>query len=163
MCAPTEETLRVVFVGLARSRGRKARVTKYGPFIFVVIEVHQSEGLDSAIGSQVSRYPALLMRISRLLTSFEIVFAAASTLASSVTSSFTTMVFGSDLLAFWAADLISGIRDSREERAAMIIVDAPAFAKLRAVARPTPFDAPVIRTDLPDKLAFDGSIAEYVS
>lgn len=73
------------------------------------------------------------------------------------------MIFGSDLLTFWAVDLISGMRESRDDRAAMIIVDAPALAKLRAVARPTPFDAPVIKTDFPSTLAFVGSIEGYVS
>lgn len=42
----------IVFVGDARTRGRKARVTKYGPFIFVVIDAHQSVGFESATGNQ---------------------------------------------------------------------------------------------------------------
>lgn len=91
------------------------------------------------------------------------VSAAAETLDSSVTSSLSVMTFGAGRLAFWAAVFISGIRDSRDERAAMMIVEAPALAKLRVVARPTPFDAPVIRTDFPDRLALVGSIDGYVS
>jgi len=41
--------------------------------------------------------------------------------------------------------------------------EAPAWAKEMAAARPMPFDAPVMRTFLPLRSAFVGSIAGYVS
>jgi uncharacterized membrane protein YbjE (DUF340 family) len=97
--------------------------------------------------------------MSRLLIWAATVLAASETLSSEVTSSLRVIILGLGRLAASAADLISGIRESSEERAAMIIVDAPAFAKLMAVARPTPFEAPVMRTDLPARLKFEESMA----
>lgn len=99
-----------------------------------------------------------MIKISKVFNSLEIVSAAAETLDSSVTSRDRVIIFGSGRFASWAAAFRVGRREFRGERAAMIMVDAPAFAKLRAVARPRPFDAPVIRTDFPERLAFVGSI-----
>lgn len=56
---------------------------------------------------------------------------------------------------FWTSD--------RSERAASRICEHPAMAKLIAVAFPMPFEAPVIRTDLPVRLALVGSMYGYVS
>lgn len=49
-------------------------------------------------------------------------------------------------MAALAAERISEERVPKEERAASAIPAAPALAKERAVARPTPLEAPVMRT-----------------
>ena len=62
-----------------------------------------------------------------------------------MTSICSSRIFGGGLLADLAADRISEERSPKEERAARAIPAAPALAKDSAVARPTPFEAPVIR------------------
>jgi hypothetical protein len=63
-----------------------------------------------------------------------------------VTSISNSRIFGGAFPAALAAERISDERSLKEERAAMAIPDAPAEANARAVARPTPLDAPVTRT-----------------
>jgi hypothetical protein len=58
--------------------------------------------------------------------------------------SFTT--FGGALPAALAAERMSFSRVPKSERAAIAIPAPPAFANERAVARPTPLEAPVMRT-----------------
>jgi hypothetical protein len=91
------------------------------------------------------------------------IFAAASTLLASETSSSREMTPGSGLPASLAAERTSSSTEEREERAAMAIFDAPALAYEMAVALPTPFEAPVTNMALPDRLTLVGSMVAYVS
>jgi hypothetical protein len=63
-----------------------------------------------------------------------------------MTSICSSRIFGAGLFADLAAARSSEERVPKEERAARAIPAAPAFAKEMAVARPTPLDAPVMRT-----------------
>jgi len=63
-----------------------------------------------------------------------------------MTSICSSRIFGAGLLAAFAAARISEERLPKDERAARAIPAAPAFAKEIAVALPTPFEAPVMRT-----------------
>jgi len=58
----------------------------------------------------------------------------------------SSRIFGGGLLAALAAERISDGREPKGERAASAMPAAPALAKERAVARPTPLEAPVMRT-----------------
>jgi hypothetical protein len=51
---------------------------------------------------------------------------------------------------------------SRDERAPRIILEAPALAKLSAVDSPMPLLAPEMKTLLPARFCFVGSMAGYV-
>lgn len=66
---------------------------------------------------------------------------------------------GAGFPAAAAADLISASRSARSDRAARAIWDAPALAYDKAVARPIPFEAPVMKTALPERFERDGEMA----
>lgn len=74
------------------------------------------------------------------------------------------IIFGGGRLLDFAAESMSSATWWRasSERARMAMDEAPALAYEIAMARPMPFDAPVMRTFLPERLAFVGLIAGYV-
>lgn len=86
----------------------------------------------------------------------ETCLATSSTFWRLVTSSFRERISGSGWPALFAVSRTSCETEEREDRAARAILDAPALAKLAAVARPTPFDAPVMRTLFPLRLNLVG-------
>lgn len=108
--------------------------------------------------------PALLIKISRRPLNLSLTSrAAASTLAGSVTSSCTLRIRGIGFPSWVASLAISSVRDLRSERAPTPIAAAPALANESAVARPMPFDAPEMKTQLPETSDLEESINGYVS
>lgn len=136
-------------------------MTRYTPFMFTVQDFHHSRGSDSASRAGFSRYPALLIRISNRPNSDSIPLAAASTLFWSVTSRLRASTLGSERFADFAAALISPIKESRLDRAPIAMYDAPDAAKESAVARPIPFEAPVMKTARPVRFCLVGSMNGY--
>lgn len=103
--------------------------------------------------------PALLIKTSSLPAALSTCAAALATDSTLVTSRLTFRTVGAGLPAFLAACRTADSLASRLERAARTMVEAPALAKLRAVARPMPLLAPLMKTTLPARLCFVGSMA----
>lgn len=138
--------------------GRKAFVIRYNPFTLTSHVCHQSSGSLSFIRSMRKR-PALLTSMSSLPTSRSTSAAASRTDLEHATSSFIFKIRGTGLSTFRAASWTAISVASSLERAPSIIVDAPALAKLTAMARPMPLLAPLISTDRPERSCLVGSMA----
>src|SRR4029453_9001527 len=118
--------------GAARSRGRKARVTRSRPTTLVSSMTCQSASLPSATGSRPAAVPALLTSRSAWPWRSRTAAANASTEAGAVTSRGRVVA------------PTSAARDSRRSvRRAPATTWKPALASWRALAAPIPLDAPV--------------------
>lgn len=138
---------------------RNARVVRYGPRTLTIQVYHQFSGSLSVMEQGGSITPALLTRISTLPNFFPTSAAASSTLFWLATSRVIGRTSGSFLPAEAAASLMACTRGSSLERAPTAMKDAPAFAKDIEMALPMPLDAPEMKTLLPARFAFWGSIA----
>jgi hypothetical protein len=135
---------------LSNINGKKYLATRNGPLTLTSQTPHHFSGSLSWIMA-MSIKPALLTMTSSLPTTLLTSAAASETETGSVTSSFNCRIWGSGLPASRAAFLISFEMASSDERAPRIMEEAPAWAKLVAIARPVPLLAPVMRMLLPER------------
>lgn len=84
---PMDVRLTMVFAPPLINNGSSDLVVRYTPLILTSQFIHHVIGSVSAMGTNLLRYPALLIRISRRPNVFSISFEASATLFSSVTSS----------------------------------------------------------------------------
>lgn len=143
---------------LSSINGRKYLAIRYGPLTLTSHTAHHFSGSLSVIMDMLVR-PVLFTITSSLPMTLFASAEAPETDFGSVTSSFSCKTRGSGRPASRAAFLTTFEMVSRDERAPRMMCEAPALAKLVAIAAPMPLLAPVMKTALPGKSCLVGSMA----